>query len=130
MPFSVDQKWIEAAEQQLGRHLPSSYRSAMSARNGGTVFALDDDWEIFPIFDQSERERIRRTSNDIVRETRQMQEWAGWPVDALSIATNGMGDALVLLPSEMGYADSVYAWRHETGQITEVAPDFSHLEKA
>jgi hypothetical protein len=130
MPFPIDQQWIEAAEQSLGRVLPQAYRAAMTMNNGGSVVALDDDWELHPIFDQSEQKRIKRTANHIIRESGVMREWAGWPADALSIATNGAGDRLVLLPAENGYDEAVYAWDHETGETFLIADDFSELEQA
>jgi hypothetical protein len=73
MPFPVDRKFIDRAEQKLGILLPPSYITRMERSNGGAVAVsedADDFWELFPIFDDSDKKRLKRTCNDVVRETR------------------------------------------------------------
>jgi hypothetical protein len=48
----------------------------------------------------------------------------------LAIGNNGGGDLLVLLPDPAGvrYADAVYWWDHETGQLHLAANSFEELK--
>ncbi len=59
--------------------------------------------------DDSDRKRLSRTANDIVRETEAAREWDEFPADVVAIAGDGSGDALVLLPG----SDEIYIWSHE-----------------
>src|SRR5262249_60497696 len=79
MPFSLDQSFIVAAEEKLGAKLPYSYRHAMMKDNGGAVQADGDYWHLYPIRDNSDRNRLKRSCNDILYETRLMREWRGGP---------------------------------------------------
>jgi hypothetical protein len=129
MPFPVDSVYIDRAAQKLGIRLPLSYIAYMQRSNGGDVEAAEDDWQLFPIFDDSDKTRIKRTCNDIVRETNVAREWPDFPSNAVAIASNGTGDKLVFLPNESGerLAETVYSWDHETGELTAVAEEFGEL---
>lgn len=129
MPFPLDVQLVKRAEAKLGRKLPLDYIGKMCRANGGQVKAGIDCWQLYPIFDDSDRRRLKRTCYDIIRETKAAQEWPDFPQDALAIGSNGGGDQLVLLadPSSVRYADAVYWWDHETGELTKVADDFSEL---
>ena len=130
MAFDLEAKYIVAAEETLQASLPDSYRAALQSENGGCVFAANDYWELHPIRDSSSRKRLSRTSNDIVGETKVMQEWPNWPEGAVAIAQNGNGDALLLLRNASSFEPQVYVWRHEDGSLTKVAGDFSELERS
>lgn len=41
----------------------------MKRDNGGEVDTDDDTWVLYPFFDNSDRTRLKRTCNDIARET-------------------------------------------------------------
>ena len=127
MPFPVDAKQIEATEQKIGAKFPSWFRTHMMCSNGGEVEAADDVWILHPFLDASDRKRLARTCNDIVRETEQAKKWTGWPANALCIASNGGGDHLAFLVEGTEVAPAVYAWWHETGELQEVADDFIEL---
>ena len=129
MPFELDERFIAAAEAKLGASLPYSYRQAMKASNGGSVRAFNDVWQLHPILDPSDRKRLKRSCNDIVRETEFMRDFPGWPQDALAIAENGGGDRLVLLKKERHYEPEVYVWLHDTDELVAVAEVFSDLER-
>ena len=86
MPFDLAERFIGAAEEKLGAPLPHSYRQAMMASNGGEVTAYDGVWSLYPILDTSDRKRLSRSCNDILRETRVMRDWPGWPENAVAIA--------------------------------------------
>lgn len=96
MPFPINEKYIQQAEQQLGFIFPMSFKSKMQQLNGGEVIADDDQWQLFPFFDQADKKRINRTCNHILYETKQAQHWIGFPAHAIAIASNGAGDLLIL----------------------------------
>lgn len=127
MPFDLLEKYILMAEEKIGASLPSSYRNKMMSANGGTVSASSDHWTLHPILDSSDRKRIARTCNDILRETASMKDWVGWPENAIAIAANGGGDALVFLVTGGKIESAVHRWDHETGNIKKVAGDFQKL---
>ena len=130
MPFPVDPKYIQGAEAKLATTFPSMFRGKMLRDNGGSVDAADDTWELYPFFDSSDKKRIARTCNDIVRETTKMRDWPGFPSGAVAIGSNGTADQLILMPrngatNELGPA--VFWWDHETGEVHQVAEDFTDL---
>ena len=129
MPFPVDSVFIDRAAEKLGIRLPLSYIAHMQRSNGGDVDAADDTWQLFPIYDDSDKKRIARTCNDTVRETKVAREWDGFPPNGVAIASNGTGDKLVFVPNDSGerLAEVVYWWDHETGELTAVADDFGEL---
>ena len=94
------------------------------------MFAGPDVWELHPIFDDSDRKHLKRTCNDIVRETTLAREWHGFPREAAAIGGNGAGDLLILLPdpSSGEFGDAVFWWNHETAEINQVANNFWELE--
>jgi hypothetical protein len=109
------------------------FRGKMIRENGGSVRAADDIWWLYPIFDSSDKKRIARTCNDIVRETRKMREWPRFPAGAVAIASNGTADQLILMPKEESKHDlnsAVFWWHYETGEVRKVADDFAELHSA
>src|ERR1022692_1274777 len=98
MPFPVDIEFVKRAEAKLGRKLPLGYVGKMCQHNGGEVIAGSDCWQLHRIFDDSDKKRLKRTCNDIARETRVARELTfDFPPSALVIGANGGGDLLVLL---------------------------------
>ena len=82
------------------------------------------------MFDTSDRKRLKRTSNDIVRETNSAKAWTGFPNDAVAIGCNDCGDYLIVLPEdddESKIKDIVYGWDHETGKTRIVSPTIKIL---
>ena len=129
MPFPVATARVDATERALGRHLPAAYRASMIRANGGAVLALEETWWLYPIFDDSDARRLKRTCNDVVRETGEARTWPGFPEAALAIANNGSGDLLVLLPNDptADFGDKVYRFDHETRALQPVADSFDLL---
>jgi hypothetical protein len=129
MAFPVDIKFINEAERKLGVKFPATFIVRMAKNNGGQVNAMGDQWELHPFFDISDRTRVKRTCNDIVRETNEARQWRGFPEQAIAIGSNGTGDSLVLVPSPdaPGILGPVYFWDHETGELSLVADDFGDL---
>jgi hypothetical protein len=129
MPFPVDSVFVERAAQKLGIRLPLRYIAHMQRSNGGEVDAAGENWLLFPIYDDSDRTRINRTCNDVVRKTQLARAWPRFPANGVTIASNGGGDNLIFLPNESNemLAEVVYWWDHETGQLEAVADDFGEL---
>lgn len=89
-----------------------------------------DYWHLYPIFDTSNKKRLKRTSYDVVRETKSANDWPDFPLNAVAIGANGGGDQLMLVPKSDFpnlLNDAVYWWDHETGTIHKVADDFGDL---
>jgi hypothetical protein len=132
MPFSTEEKFIQQAEQKLGVIFPKSYRESMIRSNGGEIATVDDDWQLYPIFDDSDRTRLKRSCNDVVRETSTARQWTGFPERGIAIGTNGEGDVLVFLPidSDPKQLDcKLYVWNHEDRGVQVITDDFSQVDK-
>jgi hypothetical protein len=129
MPFTLDDKYLRAAEEKLGAKLPDSYRRAMMVGNGGEVATDSEDWYLYPIMDSTDKKRLARTCNDVVAETANLAGWERFPRQAIAIANNGEGDYLLFLRLNDRFEATVYCWSHETGELTEVAADFAQLER-
>lgn len=131
MPFNISEEQVAATEVALGRKLPPIYRGIMMRNNGGTACDDEDQWDIHPIKDTTDRKRISRTCNHIIVETKAAQEWQGFPKDALAIGGNGFGDVMILLPSSSElstFADTIYAFWHETGEVKTLADNLSSFD--
>ena len=129
MPFNLSEEQLEKTEEKLGAKLPEAYRKSMMLENGGEAKTVDDDWEFYPILDTSDRKRISRTCNHIISETESCGGYGNFPQNAISIASNGLGDQMVFLKEEGIYKDTVYLWLHETGEIKELAESFLEIQK-
>lgn len=130
MPFDLDERYLQAAEQALGFSFPTSYRLAMMRSNGGAVATRNDDWDLYPITDDSDRRRLARTLNGIVPETERARAWRGFPSAAVPLGGNGEGDQLVFLADGLELGPEVFIWRHETCELVRVADDFAALVTA
>lgn len=131
MAFDISEEQVAATESQIGRKLPPVYRRIMIANNGGTAFDEEDQWDIHPIKDTSDRKRLSRTCNHVLAETKSAQEWSGFPKDALAIGGNGFGDVMLVLPSQSDpsvFDDQIFAYWHETSEVKPLAADLSAFE--
>ncbi len=132
MAFPIPESEIAKTEAKIGIRFPESFRKAMMADNGGEVITEEDQWELFPFFDTTDRKRLSRTSNDILRETVESRKWRGFPENGWAVANNGFGDHIVFLRSASDpsrFEDTVYTFWHETGEVKVLAKDFSELQK-
>jgi hypothetical protein len=129
MPFPLDHRYVQQAQEKLGRTLPLGYVARMCRNNGGEVEVGSDVFNLYSILDSTDRKRLARTCNDIVRETASAAQWPRFPEGAVAIGDNGTGDKLLFLPDPEAarYADAVYWWDHETGDLQLVADAFEEL---
>jgi hypothetical protein len=124
MPFTVTTEEIAKTEAKTGFRFPLGLKSRLAKDNGGEVEVSGDCWELVPFLDSSDRKRLARTCNDIVRETARMRDWDGFPSDAFVVAKNGSGDCLIVLPESEGskeLGETIYFWNHETRDYEPVA---------
>jgi hypothetical protein len=128
MPFDLAESFIVAAERELGARLPESYRAAMLLSNGGELEVLEESWQQYPIADTSDRKRLARSANHIIKETEVCRGWLRFPREAVAIAGNGGGDQLVLIKRNGEFESSVYCWSHESGALERIANDFAELQ--
>jgi hypothetical protein len=117
MGFPTTEEFLRNAEQALGVPLPPALRDRLLRDNGGEVEAADDVWQLFPVQDTTDRKRLSRTANHIVRETAEARKWRGFPAAAIAIASNGSGDHLIVDPAR---GPTVLLWDHETGAAEPV----------
>ncbi|WP_348944247.1 SMI1/KNR4 family protein [Chitinibacter sp. FCG-7] len=131
MSFNLDEKYIQVAELELGAALPESYRLAMQKENGGSIKVSGDIWQQYPIADTSERKRLVRSCNHIIKETAFYRDCGFFPEHAIAIASNGCGDQLVFIHTDNEdneFLPAVYIWAHESGELDMVADDFSNIK--
>lgn len=129
MPFEISEEEIKKTEDELGARLPHDYREAMKVENGGEGVTKEDDWEFYPIRDTSNKKKISRTCYHIINETESCHGFGYFPEHAIAIANNGFGDQMIFLKEGNTYADTVYLWLHESGEIEKLADNFSQIEK-
>lgn len=130
MPFPVDISCVRKAEARLGQELPAAYVASMLGENGGDVAAAGEVWFLHPILDDTDRARLKRTCNDIVHETNEARDWEEFPAGGVSIAHDGSGNHLILMPhpgQTNRLAEAVFRWDHETGEVAPVAPSLAAL---
>jgi hypothetical protein len=111
--WPVEQKYIDEAQVALGVRFPRNFVARLRRLNGGWVSRNGETWEFHPVWDRSDRRRLSRTSNDIVRETQFARSWPGFPSDGVAIARGAGAERLVLLPSEGDpeqLGEQVYEW--------------------
>ncbi len=129
MPFPVDRQFVTKTEEKLGATFPESYSAVMQGHNGGSVRTGTDEWQLYPIFDTSDKKRLNRTCNDIIRETQSAKSWTDFPDEAVAIGANVCGDQLIFLRKGSQLGPEVFWWDHETGAIHQAAKDFAELPK-
>lgn len=76
MPFDLKEEFIIRAEQDLNiLKFPENYRQFMMRSNGGFFEVGNEDsdeyvgFDLYPIADISDKKRMQRTFNNVVRET-------------------------------------------------------------
>jgi hypothetical protein len=130
MPFPITVAEIAKTEARTGFRFPIGLKSRLTKDNGGELEVGGDHWWLIPFLDTTDRKRIARTCNDIIKETARMREWGNFPPDAFVIAQNGGGDYLIIRPEAAGsreLGETVYLWDHETGRDEPVADSLDSI---
>ena len=132
MPFPADDKAVRRAEEKLGRRLPDAFVARLKRQNGGEAYDSSGYvWWLHPVYDDSDRRRLKRSFNDIIRETVTARQWPGFPVEAIAVGADDAGNFLVLLPAREGaFGDTVYVFDHETREVKPIAETFDELADA
>jgi len=129
MPFPTDVEHTDRAAAKLGVAFSASYVERILRENGGTVEVDGDEWQLYPVFDDTDAKRAKRTCNDVVRETAEARTWPTFPGDAVAIACDGSGDLLVMLTdSAPALGAPIYKWSHESGDLVCLAGDLAELD--
>lgn len=140
----VAEQYLRQAEEKLGCRFPQAYVRRMTAANGGVIRlpGQRELWELYPIWDTSDKKRLKKTFNDVVRATEQLRISQGFPTGAVAIGSSLSGDAffaesaeqLIFLPtggSDIGLNETVYRWDHTLpGEALELAQSFAEFEVA
>ena len=130
MPFPVEGKFIRATEEKLGVKFPLSFLARMQSANGDEICACEETWQLHPFFDDSDKKRLIRTCNDIVRETMSERLLNWFPKDGVAIGDNGTGDKLIFradVEKPGRLANVVFWWFHGSGECKKIADDFEQL---
>jgi len=129
--FPIEEKYIEIAENELGVKFPESFRRKMIKLNGGGVDVGGDHFEIHPFYDTSDKKRIKRTCNSIVKETNTARNHYRLPGNLIVIGNSGGGDVLVYKVEDNGtVSNTVYWFDHETEELVLAASDFGDLHES
>ena len=124
MPLPTEESRIASTEAEIGRRLPDDLRARLLEDNGGEIEAGGIVWHLHPVFDDSDKRRLRRTATaHVVHETREAREAFEdlLPADAVVVANNGGGDLLLLLPD----SDVPCWWEPATGELNAAPTDWS-----
>ena len=74
-----------------------------------------------PVWDDTDRRTIARTTGHIVHETKEARECAGFPEDAIAIASDGSDNHLVVRSANA----RVELWDHESGECSPADIDWT-----
>jgi len=111
MPFPVSQSHIDLEEEKIGRSLPVPLRERLHRDNGDEIEVDDDIFYLHPVWDPTDKKRMKRSASHIARETAVARTLLGFPVDAVSVAVNDYGDRLILRPN----SDTFEVWTRSDG---------------
>ena len=113
----VEERFVAAAERQLGKGFPARYREWLIACNGGEVEVDGVWWDLHPVADDSDPRRIGPTWDNVCRQTDLARLLGGFPEQAISIGEDGSGDRLILLQREPGGSLALAVWQHDSGSF-------------
>lgn len=115
------QVYIDNAQTELGYQFPKWLNDRLLNENGGTIWALDDGWQLYSVLDNRDSRHLKRSSTTIIQETNTAKHWENFPDNAVVIAGNGTGNLLVLLKQDnQKLSDDVYLWCHDDDDALEL----------
>jgi len=124
MGFNLEKKFIIETEKQLNYVFSDSYAKKMTNNNGGELTIENEGWFLFPIFDNSDKKRLKRTFNDIIRETKFFHSQYEGFNEYITFAYNGSGDYLLF---NKNIKKEIFIFFHESEEIKKIANDFNEL---
>jgi hypothetical protein len=128
MTLPITLQTIAETETAMGLTFPAIFKAWMSRANGGSVEIDDEAWFLVPFWDPSDKRTIRRTSQDIKYETKEMLAAnVGFPEDGIAIANNGGGDWLILRSRDGIVGREVWEFRLHGGELHLVLDDVADL---
>ena len=130
MAFDVSEKYVIETEQKLGVVFPKSYRDSIMEINGGMVVSPQGEeegvWFLFSICDKSDKNRLRRTAQDIVRENEAAWNYYGMPDNLYSIGGDN-SEYIVFQKTQSGKLDDAVYLYHPSYGVKLLSSDFSEL---
>lgn len=113
---------IAETEALLGVTFPTGFKAAMARRNGGDVKIGGESWWLFPFRDTSDRRLLKKTFEDIVRNTESARACGlDFPEDGVAIASDRCTSDLLLLRGRP-LGREVWYWSPDLG-VLELAFD-------
>jgi len=120
VPFPVSEMHIEREEADLGVLLPIELRNRLRQGNGGEVKVDGEVFYLHRVWDPTDRRRMKRSANHMLRETITARKLTGFPPGAVSLAVNNYGDRLIVRPLR----ETIEGWSREDGSIFAVSVDW------
>jgi hypothetical protein len=128
VPLPVSLSTIAGTEAALNVTFPAMFKTRMARSNGDCVSLDDETWFLYPFWDPTDPRTIRRTSQDIKHETREvLQANIGFPADGIAIAHNDAGDRLLLRRRGNVLGNEVWLFRLHGGELHQVLDDVAAL---
>jgi len=128
VPLPIPQTRIRETEVTLGVSFPAAFKMYMGRSNGGSTEIAGEAWFLFSVRDATTRETLRRTAEDLVRETaRAIEANLGFPSDGVAIAHNGAGDLLFLRRHGNQLGNEVWIYRLHGGELSLALDDVAEL---
>ncbi len=126
MPLPASIRCAKAAAKLLGVKFPPDYVLRITRENGGTFSAGGEVWELYPVFDDSDRRRLKRTCDHVVRQTLLAREDKGFPPRGVVIGHHGTGERLIFLAEDDGFiSDEISWWDSRSGELEQRAETFT-----
>lgn len=127
MALPIDMRKIAETEKELGLTFPAVFKLHMSRCNGGAVLIDDEQWVLYPFFDNTDRRTITRSSLDIRYHTREHASRIGYPSDGIAIAHNDAGEVLLLRPNGQHLGPEVWRFEGYSGEVSKFLDDVGEL---
>lgn len=126
----IDAVRIKNAEDGLGVTFPPIYRAWILKKNGGTIRFKDETWTVNPIFDDTDRQTMRKTASHLVADTSFARGYPTFPSGGVSIAQLNVS-RLVLMPraDAKRLEEQVFFWAPDVEEPELIANDVAELER-
>ncbi len=103
-------------------------RERLRRDNGDEIEVDGDVFYLHPVWDPTDKKRMKRSASHIARETAAARNLVGFPAEAVSVAVNDYGDRLILRPK----SDTFEVWTRSDGATRDGTvtwfPEFVEVE--